>query len=306
MARPKSKGAYVPLAAQYFMDDAILEAGPDAELLFIRILSFLAAVPSDGFITDRQVAIVSAGLRAPQRRIDSLLKVELIERVSGGFLVRSWLKWNRSADDVGKLLAKDRERKARKHAADGPDSVRNPAGIRTDSRPQYRAEQSSTEQKEIPTESLASEVADATARPDVEHLLDLLDAEIERNGAKKPSRTKKNRDAARLLLDRDGKSVEQVENAIRWAQGNEFWRSNILSMAKLREKWDQLSMQAKREAAGNVTPISNGRREEIRDGIKWVNGQPTLGGPQGMTQEQFEAWRSEREAEAERTYDRRS
>lgn len=146
MGRPKSKGAYVPLAAQYYLDDAILEAGPDAELLFVRMLSFLAAVPSDGFITDRQVKIVGAGLRAPARRLDSLLNVGLIEQVSGGFLVRSWLKWNRSADEVGKLLAKDRERKARKDAADAPNSERNPDGIRTDSELQSRAEQSSTEQ----------------------------------------------------------------------------------------------------------------------------------------------------------------
>lgn len=146
MGRPKSKGAYVPLAAQYYLDDAILEAGPDAELLFVRMLSFLAAVPSDGFITDRQVKIVAAGLRAPARRLDSLLNVGLIEQVSGGFLVRSWLKWNRSADEVGKLLAKDRERKARKDAADAPNSERNPLGFQTDSELQSSTEQSSTEQ----------------------------------------------------------------------------------------------------------------------------------------------------------------
>jgi hypothetical protein len=48
MARPKSKGAYVPLAAHYFMDDAILEAGPDAELLYVRCLSFPALVATAG------------------------------------------------------------------------------------------------------------------------------------------------------------------------------------------------------------------------------------------------------------------
>ena len=154
MARPKSKGAYVPLAAQYFMDDAILEAGPDAELLFVRMLSFLASIPSDGFITDRQVAIVAGGLRAPQRRVQALLNVGLIEQVSGGFLVRSWLKWNRSADEVGKLLAKDRERKARKHAEEAGNSERNPDGIRADSSPQSSTEQSSTEQNSLsPDES---------------------------------------------------------------------------------------------------------------------------------------------------------
>ncbi len=146
MARPKSKGAYAPLAAMYFMDDAILEAGTDAELLFVRCLSFLASVPSDGFITDRQLNIVGNGLRAMPRRVESLLKAGLIERVSGGFVVRSWLKWNRSADEVGRLLAKDRERKAQDSGPKAPNSVRNPSGTVSESVLQSSTEQSSTEQ----------------------------------------------------------------------------------------------------------------------------------------------------------------
>ncbi|MGF3055639.1 hypothetical protein ACQUSW_03695 [Microbacterium sp. YY-01] len=91
-----------------------------------------------------------------------------------------------------------------------------------------------------------SEVADAPLRDDVVALLDLLDEEIIRNGGKAPARSKKNIDAARLLLDRDGKTVEQVSAAIRWCQADEFWRSNILSMSKLRQQYDRLRLQASR------------------------------------------------------------
>jgi hypothetical protein len=100
----------------------------------------------------------------------------------------------------------------------------------------------------------SSEVADATPRPDVLRLLDLLDAEITRNGGKAPSRSRKNIDAARLLIDRDGHTVEQIENAIRWCQSDEFWRSNILSMSKLREKYEQLRLAAKRKTGGEQSP----------------------------------------------------
>jgi hypothetical protein len=31
---------------------------------------------------------------------------------------------------------------------------------------------------------------------------------------------------------------------IRWCQADEFWRGNILSMPKLREKYDQLRLKA--------------------------------------------------------------
>lgn len=147
MGRPKSKGPYVPLAANYYMDDAILEAGPEAELLFVRILSFLASVPSDGFITDRQLRnIVGLGLRNVPRRIESLLGAGLLDAQSGGYLARSWQKWNRSTEEIGRLLAKDRERKAQDSGAKGTNSTRNPDGIQEDSALQSSTEQSSTEQ----------------------------------------------------------------------------------------------------------------------------------------------------------------
>jgi len=105
-----------------------------------------------------------------------------------------------------------------------------------------------------------SEVADAPLRGDVKRVLDLLDEEIERNGGRRPQRSKKNIDAARLLLDRDGKTVEQVEAAIRWCQADEFWRANVLSMSKLREKYETLRLQAAR--SGRVGAVEAGREAD--------------------------------------------
>lgn len=119
MARPSSKGAYAPLAAQYYLDDSILEVGAEAELLWVRILSFLASVASDGFITDRQVRSAAIGLRNVTRRIDALSSAGLLVSADGGYQIRSWSKWNRTADQIGRALAKDAERKRKKlHAID--------------------------------------------------------------------------------------------------------------------------------------------------------------------------------------------
>lgn len=101
--------------------------------------------------------------------------------------------------------------------------------------------------------SSSSEVADATTRPEIDSLLDLLDERIRQNGAKVPSRTKRNWDAARLLIDRDKRTPEQIATAINWATNDEFWRSNILSMSKLREKYEQLRMAAQRASAPRTT-----------------------------------------------------
>ena len=58
--------------------------------------------------------------------------------------------------------------------------------------------------------------------------------------------------SCRLMRDRDERSVEQIENMMKFiftnsgAFGNwdgTFWKSNVLSMGKLREKYDQISIQ---------------------------------------------------------------
>lgn len=86
----------------------------------------------------------------------------------------------------------------------------------------------------------------APQRQDAERLCQLLADLIEANGAKRPRITQPWRDAARRLLDIDGKSEQQVEAAIRWCQADEFWRANVLSMPKLREQYERLRLQAQR------------------------------------------------------------
>ena len=85
-------------------------------------------------------------------------------------------------------------------------------------------------------------------RPDVDAMVDLLDAEIEANGNKTPNRTRANANSIRLLIDRDGYELDQIRYVIRWCQQDNFWKSNILSPKKLREKFPQLVARIKAEA----------------------------------------------------------
>ena len=99
-------------------------------------------------------------------------------------------------------------------------------------------------------QSSSSEIADATPRPDerpeIEEILDHLEAAIRANDAKVPTRGKTARTAVRLMIDRDGRNVDSIKAAIDFATGDEFWRGNILSAPKLREKFDQLRFAAQR------------------------------------------------------------
>jgi hypothetical protein len=98
------------------------------------------------------------------------------------------------------------------------------------------------------SENFETEQTEPPSRPEVlmlcRHLADAMVA----NGYRKPAITKKWLDAARLLLDRDGRTVEQVIKAIDWAHNNDFWKANIKSMQKLRAQYDTLRLRAQAEA----------------------------------------------------------
>lgn len=55
-------------------------------------------------------------------------------------------------------------------------------------------------------------------------------------------------DVIRLMRERDGRTVEQIKFVINWCQDSVFWRPNILSTGKLREKFDTLVAQIKRDS----------------------------------------------------------
>jgi len=101
-------------------------------------------------------------------------------------------------------------------------------------------------------------MAEEEPRTDVERVCVHLADRIESNGSKRPTITAKWRDSARLLMDRDGRTEDQVHTAIDWCQDDEFWRANILSMPTLRAKYDQLRLAAQRArgAPPGTTPAA--------------------------------------------------
>ncbi|HBR29104.1 MAG TPA: hypothetical protein DD789_06655 [Firmicutes bacterium] len=49
-----------------------------------------------------------------------------------------------------------------------------------------------------------------------------------------------------LMIRRDSRDPTEIYKVITWCQNDSFWRSNILSTRKLREKWDTLVLQMQR------------------------------------------------------------
>lgn len=63
-------------------------------------------------------------------------------------------------------------------------------------------------------------------------------------GYKEPNLQKWSNDI-RLMMERDNRTEKQVAYLIDWCQQDSFWKSNILSPSKLREKFDQLAIKVK-------------------------------------------------------------
>ena len=157
---------YAPLSASYYRDEALVEAGEAAELLYVRGLAFCAEhLEQDGFISDRQLRLyVGSGLRNLQQRANRLVRQNLWERVTkesnlheartkrarsehedyaSGYRVRSWLDWNMRAEELAERREMDRQRKARMRADQqkrqdrprdhaGEDAGSTPEGVRAD------------------------------------------------------------------------------------------------------------------------------------------------------------------------------
>lgn len=153
MRRP---GIFVPLSAYYFDDGDVMEAGEDAEVLFTRMLAYAARQPEyEGFIADQ---VVSSRLGIAPRttgtvpgngtgtdagtvpgtdagsRVGKLLDVGLLSREPGGYRIRGWLKWNKSAAEMGKERHRDRVRKSRSDKGVSGKARDSRTTSRTDSR----------------------------------------------------------------------------------------------------------------------------------------------------------------------------
>lgn len=77
-------------------------------------------------------------------------------------------------------------------------------------------------------------------------LAKLLESEILKNNPKFPENEKQKQTWAKdfdLMIRRDNISADDIAEVIVWCQQDAFWRSNILSGKKLREKYQQLRMK---------------------------------------------------------------
>lgn len=122
---------------------------------------------------------------------------------------------------------------------------------------QTRAEKPSlSEQGCSDVETLPSKKRKTEPSKEATMLAALLKAEILRNRCDFTTTQAQDRKwvaSADRMLRIDKRNPEEATELIRWAQRDEFWKGNILSMNKFREKFVQLALKAEGRTNGKVT-----------------------------------------------------
>jgi hypothetical protein len=153
--------------------------------------------------------------------------------------------------------------------------------ISTNQEQEQEQEETSFEPKHSPALKLPSrEKSIKLPSQEARRLSSLLRTEIQRNKADyriTPPQELKWAIIAQRMIDIDKRTPQAIEDLIRWAQRDDFWMANILSMNKLREQFDQLMLRkdkiSPRKTAKDSLPDTYvSTSEQIRQG-RLVGGQ---------------------------------
>lgn len=224
------KRAYFTLDVGYLMNPKIaplLDTQPRAVLLHIQCIAYSAQ-----HLTDGRVPVHLAMRLACAEHCDLAMLIEmglLLDQNDGTVLVHDYLEHQRSSTAV-KRASEQGKRAAAKRWEAGEDGAASNAPSMPNPMPRKK------ERK-----TLSATLAE---RPDVNTVCQHMADNLKARGVSKHQVTQGWADAARLLIDRDGRPVGEITKVIDWAAADDFWSSNILSVPKLREKYDQLRIKA--------------------------------------------------------------
>jgi hypothetical protein len=192
-----------------------------------------------------------------------LVKCGLWEEAEEGWQFKGWDKYQPTREQIMEARDREAERK-RKYR----ESQRRPSGTtagRTEGHQQESEPPDPT--RPDPTRTNIEEEAKASSpkveeeRPDIDKVIQAFSDMLKANDIKhKPGQAW--RQAARRLIDLDGYTPDQIIYVARYATADDFWKSNILSLPKLREKFEALKIKA--QAQNNPAPQRMDRSAMLR------------------------------------------
>jgi hypothetical protein len=129
---------------------------------------------------------------------------------------------------------------------EGPDNDHQKTNKRPSNDHQMTTNKNVKNDKNVKNEDI-KDIPDKSQACDYELSELLYQLMLENNDKAKKPNFKAWADSIRLMREKDKYTVEQIEKLIKWSQANDFWKGNILSAKKLREKAGTLRIQRNAE-----------------------------------------------------------
>jgi hypothetical protein len=257
-------------------------------------LTLIASMDEDGFCAFACAANLANRARVPTDKTQEAIKTlespdpnsadpdhdgRRIERVPGGWIVLNAAKYR----EIGNRAA-SRETTRRRVAAFRASKHPPIAGCNGDVTPGNASvtecnpsdavagadvKTSSSEVKDAPDQKSESKLSPSSIEKkeppkpshEAEKLAALLESEIRRNKPNcriTPAQLRNWAIAADRMMRVDGRTEDRIAALIHWAQRDEFWAPNCLSMGTLRTKFDQLELKCERDLGNGKVAASGG------------------------------------------------
>lgn len=230
-----------------------LPAGDETIVIFFKLMGLACKANAGGLlIVDKRLPyndeMLSVLLNRPLPRVrhalNTLIQFGMIEESGEGYKIENFIDW---------LIPEDRQREMTR--------IR----VQKHREKQAALPQPQTEQQE--QEQPKGKKGRVYTEEDIEmKLAKYLFLKMRENNpeAKEPNFQSWSNDV-RLMMERDNRTVDHIKNMIDWSQNDSFWKANILSVKKLREKYDQMKVKAMAEHERNNVQGRGGRRENPED-----------------------------------------
>lgn len=257
--------------------------GPVGVLAFIDLILFAAESRTSGTLTGmtaEDVAIAARWEGDTEQFISALLDLRFLDRSDDGEMsMHDWSEHNPFASGSGerKLIARSNAHagwlkrkgidcakktcelcKFRRSAMRLRENGNAPTPSHLSPLTSLKEEESKTSLSDVPSDEQKYSDASIPLR-----LAKLLLNEIRGNDPnyKEPNLQKWAESFDRLVRI-DKRDPKEIAKLVRWCQRDEFWRANILSASKFREKFGALKLKAEKPAPGTKTPQQE--RREIK------------------------------------------
>lgn len=238
----KRPGRYAALAANYYDDPAIIAAGPDAELWYVRALAWCAAHPETDGVIPLEVALNRLGIPDAMSRVTACDSHGLVTKSHADVSVTNWLKWNapyrdtQAKNDAKRAAARARKarERARKSEQGKPNDVTRDMGrdMGRDNTRDTRSKEKREKRKETITTPLLvppSSESRTTAVAETQTVAaDAAPATASANHASKPSKAR----GARIP---DGWQPDQA--LADWTRANAPAAANSVEVERFRDYW---------------------------------------------------------------------